>query len=188
MIRSMLACLLTLLAVSGAQAGSFELGLNNSSVQLRLGLPLRSDELGRTLLQARALYNDREETTLGSLGLEFAGEPGNLPGLEVGVEATGYTGRADRGLDSTNLALGVRAAYAPPALGGIGVAGRVAFAPEVLSFADSEGLLETSGGISYAITPKARVLVEYQNIRSEFEGRGTWTIDDAVRVGFQTRF
>ncbi len=188
MKRNLVACLLTLLAATGAQAGSFELALNDSSAQLRLGLPLRSDELGQTLLQARALYSDKEETKLGSLGLEFAGEPGNVPGFEVGVGAAAYVGKAHRGRDLANLAIGLRAAYAPPALGGLGFAGRFAIAPEVLSFVDSESLLETAGQVSYAITPKARVLVEYQNIRSEFERRGNWTIDDAVRVGFETRF
>lgn len=183
-----LSCLLCLLAVAPAQATSFELGLNDSSAQLRLGQPLRSDELGQTLLQARLLYSDKEETKLGSLGLEFAGEPGNVLGLEVGVGASAYLGETHRGRDFFNLALTLRAEYAPPALGGLGIAGRLAYAPEVLSFAESESLFETAGQVSYAVTPKARVFLEYQNLRNEFERRGNWTIDDAVRLGFQTHF
>lgn len=188
MKRGWLGCLMCLLVVAPAQATSFELGLNDSSAQLRLGQSLRSDEFGQTLLQARLLYSDQEKTKLGSLGLEFAGEPGNVLGLEVGVGASAYLGEAHRGRDFFNMALTLRTEYAPPALGGLGFSGRLAYAPEVLSFIDSESLFETAGQVSYAVTPKARVFVEYQNLRNEFERRGNWTIDDAVRVGFQTRF
>lgn len=188
MKRVLLGCLIGLLAATFAQATSFELGLNDSSAQLRLGHALRGDELGQTLLQLRGLYSDKEETKLGSVGLEFAGEPGNVLGFEVGVGANAYLGKAHRGRDFFNLALSLRADYAPPALNGLGFSGRLAYAPEVLSFVESESLFEAAGQVSYAITPKARVLVEYQNIRNEFERRGNWTIDDAVRLGFQTRF
>lgn len=188
MKRALLGCLFCLLAAAPALATSFELGLNDTSAQLRLGQPLRSDELGQTLLLARALYSDKEETKLGSLGLEFAGEPGNVLGFEVGVGTSAFLGKAHRGRDFFNLALSLRADYAPPALGGWGFAGRLAYAPEVLSFVESESLLETSAQISYAVTPKARVFVEYQNLRNEFERRGNWTIDDAVRLGFQAHF
>lgn len=188
MKRELLGCLFCLLVAAPAQATIFELGLNDTSAQVRLTQPLRSDELGQTLLQARGLYSDKEETKLGSLGLEFAGEPGNVPGFEVGVGATAYLGKAHRGRDFFNLALGLRADYAPPSLAGLGFTGRLAYAPEVLSFIESEGLLETSGQVSFAVTPKARVFVEYQNLRNEFERRGNWTIDDAIRLGFQARF
>lgn len=188
MKRVLLGCLIGLLAATSAPAASFELGLNDTSAQLRLGHALRSDELGQTLLQLRGLYSDKEETKLGSLGLEFAGEPGNVLGFEVGVGATSYLGKTHRGRDFFNLALSLRAGYSPPAMGGFGFSGRLAYAPEVLSFIESERLLETSGQVSYAVTPKARVLVEYQNIRNEFEHRGNWTIDDAIRLGFQASF
>lgn len=188
MKRVLLGCLMGLLAATSSQATSLELGLNDTSAQLRLGQPLRSDELGQTLLQLRGLYSDKEETKLGSLGLEFAGEPGNVLGFELGVGANAYLGKAHRGRDFFNLALSLRADYSPPFLGGLGFGGRLAYAPEVLSFIESESLLESAVQLRYAVTPKARLFVEYQNIRNEFEARGNWTIDDAVRVGFQTRF
>lgn len=188
MKRILLGCLIGLLTSVSAQATSFELGLNDSSAQLRLAQMLRGDELGQTLLQLRALYSDKEETKLGSLGLEFAGEPGNVLGFEVGVGADAYLGKTHRGRDFFNLALSLRANYAPPFLGGLGFGGRLAYAPEVLSFIESEGLFESAAQVSYAVTPKARVFIEYQNIRTEFERRGNWTIDDAIRLGFQTRF
>lgn len=184
----LLGCLLGLLLATSAQAASFEFGLNDSSAQLRLGQALRSDELGQTLLQFRGLYSDQEETKLGSLGLEFVGEPGNVLGLDVGVGANAYLGKTHRGRDFFNLALGLQVTYVPPFLGGLGFGGRLAYAPEVLSFIESESLVESAAQVSYAVTPKARVFVEYQNIRNEFERRGNWTIDDAVRLGFQTRF
>lgn len=188
MKRGFLIGFLWLWAAGSAQAAAFDLSLNDTSAQLRLSQPLRSDELGQTLLAARGLYSDKQETKLGSLGLEFVGEPGNVLGLEVGIGPIAYLGKAHRGRDFFNLSLGLRGGYAPPTLGGLGIALRLAYAPEVLSFIESESLLETAAQLSYAVTPKVRVFAEYQNLRNEFERRGNWTIDDSVRLGFQARF
>jgi hypothetical protein len=73
-------------------------------------------------------------------------------------------------------------------LGGVGVGGKIYYAPRIFTGLDAERLLETGVRLAYAVTPKVRVFAEYQNIRSDFEDRGNWTIDEEVRVGFQASF
>lgn len=178
------------LAFSGspASAGVLDFGFNDYSAQIRYEHPISEDDYGRSHLGARLLYNDDEETTLGSLGFDFAGVPGNVPGLEVGVGAHGYGGRTDDDQDLAALGIAGRVRYAPPTLGGVGVTVRGAYAPKIFSFADSERLVETAVRLHYAVTPKIRLHLEYQNVGAKFEDRGSWTIDEGVRLGFEARF
>lgn len=179
---------LTLAGSPVASAGVLDFGFNDYSAQVRYEHPLSEDDYGRSSLSARLLYNDDEETTLGSLGFDFSGVPGNVPGLEVGVGAHGYGGRTDDRQDVAALGIAARALYAPPTLGGVGVTARGAYAPKIFAFADSERLVETALRLHYAVTPKIRLHVEYQNVGVKFEDRGSWTIDEGVRVGFEARF
>ena len=81
LLLSFLLCLSTVPAWSS----SFDLSFNDTSAQAQLAFPLRSDDYGTMQLEGRALYNDQEDTRLGSAGLVFVGEPGNIPGLSLGV-------------------------------------------------------------------------------------------------------
>jgi hypothetical protein len=188
MTKSLLPALLLCLAAVQASAAVLDLDFNDSSVQLGFAHNLSEDEYGSARGRLRLLYNDHEETTLGSAGLDFAGSPGNVPGLEVGIGAQLLGGEADRGQDLLALAVGVQATWAPPILGGFGLGGRVAYAPEIFCWLDSERVVESAARLSYAVTPRATLFLEYQNIRSDFEDHGNWTIDDDLRGGFEARF
>lgn len=171
-----------------AGAASVDLGINDVSVQLQFAQPLRADDYGTVQAEGRLLYNDHEETRLASAGLLFVGEPGNVPGLDLGVGGLLYGGRTDERQDLLALALGGRLTYAPPVLGGVGVGGKLFYAPQILSALDADRLLETGVRLSYAATPKVRLYAEYQNLRSDYEERGNWSIDEGVRIGFAGSF
>ncbi|WP_305045203.1 YfaZ family outer membrane protein [Geoalkalibacter sp.] len=172
-----------------AAADSIDIGFNDESFQLTYERPLTRDDYGSTLANARFLYNGDESTTLGSLGLDFVGMPGNAPGLELGVGTKAYAGSADHSTDFINLALGLRGAYAPPQLWGLGLAGRLYYAPKIFSFRDSERLLESEVRLTYAVLPKVKLYVGYQNLRlKEDRRKENWTIDDALRIGFVGSF
>ncbi len=188
MKRALLLVLLCGLPATVALAGTGDITLNDSSAQGQIRLPLSEDAYGSVNLGARVLYNEDEDTKLVSAGLDFSGAPGNVPGLEAGVGAQVYGGEADDDQDLLALALGIQAKMAPPALGGFGLSGKLYYAPEVFSTLDAERLVETGVRAFYAMTPKVRVLVEYQNIRTRFEDRGNWSIDDDVRIGFEADF
>lgn len=188
MKKYLLLFLLLCLPALPAWSSSIDLNFNDTSAQAQLVLPLRSDDYGTMEFEGRLLYNDHEETRLGSAGLIFVGEPGNVPGLSLGIGGLLYGGRTDDKQDLSALGVGGRLRFAPPKLGGIGVSGKVYYAPRIFTGIDAERLLETGVRLSYAVTPKVRLYAEYQNIRCDFEDRGNWTIDEEVRVGFQASF
>jgi hypothetical protein len=174
--------------VAPAGATSVDLGLNDFSVQMQFAYPLHVDDYGMVQAEGRLLYNDREETRVASAGLLFVGEPGNVPGLNLGVGGHLYGGRTDERQDLLALGVGGRLAYAPPMLGGVGVSGKLFYAPQILAGLDADRLLETGVRLSYAVTPMVRVYGEYQNLRSDFEDQGNWAIDEGVRIGFEASF
>jgi len=188
MKKSLLFFLLLCLPALPAWSSSLELSFNDTSAQAGFDFPLRSDDYGTMQVEGRALYNEDEETRLGSAGLVFVGEPGNVPGFSLGVGGLLYGGRTDERQDLLALGVGGKLNYAPPALGGFGVTGKVYYAPRIFTGLDAERLLETGIRLGYAVTPKVRVFAEYQNIRCDFEDRGSWSIDEEARVGFQASF
>ncbi len=171
-----------------AEADSIAVSLNDYSVQLGYRHLLLEDDFGRSVVHGRFLYNDDEDTRLGSAGFDFVGEPGNLPGLEVAAGVQLYGGDTDRGQDILALAVGGRGDYFPPMLGGFGVTAKLFYAPKILAFLDSDRLLEAGVGAAYAMTPRVRLTLEYQVIHADFDRYDSWTIDDGVRLGFQARF
>lgn len=191
MKQLLFATLLLLLTAAAVQAASLEIDLNDFSVQGQYFQPITDDEYGTSMFDLRGLYNDRQDTTLVSGGFDFLGKPGNVPGLEVGVGLQGYGGQTTRGpldRDLAAIALGARATYRPPALQGIGFGAKFFYAPEILSFLETDRLYEGAVRVEYALTPKIRVFAEYQEIRADYEIVGTRHIDEGVRGGFQAQF
>jgi hypothetical protein len=178
---------------TAAMAESFEISLNDTSVQAQYGHLLGRDDYGSAHLQTRILYNDRKDTLLGSLGLDFSGAPMEVPGLElaVGVHLIGgetQRGRHTNDLDLLALGIGGRIVYSPAELHGLSIGGRAFYGPKILSFLDAERLIETGLRLGFAVTPTVQLFVDYQNIRVDFERYGYRTIDDSLRVGFAARF
>lgn len=172
-----------------AEADTLGLNLNDYSAQLDYQTILLEDSLGKSAIYGRLLYNDDQETRLGSAAFELIGEPGNVPGLEVGAGLQLYGGDTEPDQDFIALGVGARSEYYPPMLAGFGASAKVFYAPEILSFIDAERLIEAGTGIGFSFTPRVRIVVEYQVLRVGFEDqRNTWTIDETVRGGFQARF
>lgn len=177
-----------LLTAMGAQADTLSFCFNDSSAQLRYSLLLSESYDGLALLQFRGLYNDDSDTALGSAGFEFAGMPGGIQGVTLGVGAHLYLGQTDP--DETLGALAVAGSLnvAPPSWRGVGFDARLAYAPNILSSGDIDRLLEASAGVSYAITPRVKLFVEYQLLRADLDDQGNTSIDKDFRIGFAGTF
>ena len=169
-------------------ATSLDLFFNDTSAQVGFRSPIAQDDYGRSEFNTRFLYNDDEETALGSVGFDFVGEPGNVPGLDLGVGTKIYGGHTEPSQDLLSLGVGGSVHYSPPALGGFGASALFFYAPSIFSVLDSERIVEGALRLTYAITPRVRLGVEYQRIRSKFEDAGTWTIDEGIRAGFVATF
>jgi len=183
-LRILLATIFCLTA-SIASADSVSVGFNDDSFQLGYEHPVNNDAYGTAMLNGRFLYNGDEETRLGSLGLDFTGKPGNISGLDLGVGTKIYAGSTDPDIDFINLAIGLRGSYILPQLKGLGVAGRLYYAPKVFSFRDSERLFEAEVRLTYAVLPKVKLYVSYQNIGLDIDSQNdNHTVNDSVRIGF----
>jgi len=196
-LLAVVACLFMLSGSAWAAANSLELNFNDNSAQARVGMIINQDAYGTSLVDLRGLYNDEDvqDGWMISGGFDFIGEPGNVPGLELGIVADVKVGDSDKtdiyntDRDFGAVGVGALARYFPPALGGFGFAGRAVYSPKIFSFLEANRLTEFSARVGYVITPKIGVHVEYQNVEVEFDNiLGDVDIDDEIRVGFEARF
>mgnify|MGYP001156644377 CR=1 FL=1 len=191
-LLTVVTCLLAMSGSAWAAANSLELNFNDDSAQARLGMIINQDAYGTSLFDIRGLFNDEDELNgwMTSFGFDFIGEPGNVPGLELGIVADVRVGESDRDdSDFGAVGIGGLARYFPPALGGFGFAGRIIYSPKIFSFLEAERMAEYSIRAGYVITPKIGVHVEYQNVEVEYDNiLGDVDVDDEVRIGFEARF
>lgn len=179
---------LTLMPLA-ANATSMALDFNDDSAEVRLDVPLSGDSYGRAILGGRFLYNEDEDTEMGGIELKFVGDPGAVPGLEVGAGFIGYFGESHTAYDFSNVGVALMADYAPATLQGLGLSGRLVYSPDIFSWQDSDGLFEYNLRVSYAITPKVKVYVGYQSIEGEIDGfNRDVDIDEDARVGLHVSF
>ncbi|MFK5925189.1 MAG: YfaZ family outer membrane protein [Desulfuromusa sp.] len=177
------------LTATVATADSIDIGFNDESFQLVYEHPLNDDAYGTAIANGRFLYNGDKETSLGSFGVDFVGKPGNIPGLDLGVGPKFYVGSTNPDTDFINLAIGLRGSYILPQLQGLGIAAHLYYAPKVFSFRDSERLLESEVRLTYAVLPKVRLYVSYQNINLDIDHwDNSRRIDDSIRIGFVGSF
>lgn len=184
-----LAGLLLLATACGAAATTFDLNLNDYSAQIQLAAPLTSDAYGTSVATGRFLHNEDEDTTLGSVGIDFLGSPGNIPGFEFGVGAQLAGGEGKRDQEILAAGVGARVNFQPPGLQGVGLAARAYYFPSIFSMLDVDRMYELALRGGYALTPKVSIYAEYQNMRADFEDTsGRTGIDEGVRVGFEAKF
>ena len=189
-MKNILLLVLCLILVPfSANATSLGLDFNNDSAEVRLDFVLSGDDYGTAILGGRYLYNDDEQSETLGVEMKFVGDPGAVPGLEVGAGFIGYIGTTDYNYDFNNVGIALLADYAPGSLQGLGFSGRLVYAPSIFSWQDSDGLFEYNLRVNYAITPKVKVYGGYQKIESEVDGvNADVDIDDDFRIGLQVKF
>jgi hypothetical protein len=190
MKRTVILTILFMFLTTGvAMAGNGSIGLdfNNDSAEGRVSFSLTEDEYGKVLFNGRYLYNSDEDTNLGSAAICFYGEPGNIPGLTIGAGFIGYVGKSHKN-DTLNIGLKGEIEYMPAQLAGIGFGAKVGYAPKVFSFRDSDGLIEYSSQVFYAVTPKIHVYLNYQHIDGDTDTNQSIKIDRDLRFGLRGFF
>ncbi len=193
MRNSLTLSILALVLAGPAAASSLDLNFNDYSAQAEFASEIAADQYGRSQWRGRLLYNDKRDTVLGSVGVDFLGSPGNIPGLELGIGAKVNGGKTASGRarqDLLTLAIGGQGIFAPPFWGGFGIAGSLFYSPQIFSLLDAERLLEWDVRLNYAVSPRIGVYAGYQRTRADFD-RPTpakRTIDEGLRLGFRAYF
>lgn len=172
-----------------AYAQRIDINTNDETAEVEIRAIISEKVYGYSEFNARFLYSSEKhaDNKLGSAGVDAYGELDALPGLEMGVGTKLYGGRVDHE-DVLGVGLGGLLRYAPPAMNGFVFSGTLYYAPKVLSFLDSERLLESGLRLGYQIIPNAAVYVGYRNIRTHIEHDGRSRVAEGVYGGLEFSF
>lgn len=193
-----LTLILGLAAVSPGWADSWEANLNAGTSSVYGGVHYKKDlQTGYMKAGLSGLYTDDDDLEYKWVQAKFAvGSDKLQPGLTMEVGLDGILGDAEENGFSGDVG-------AIPFTGYIGytfprrvmplpleVFGGLSYAPEVLSFRDTEDYLSYRFGVGLGVMQNASVRVEYQYYDIDFEqGPGPWNMDDGVfRVSLVMRF
>ena len=193
-----LTLMLGVLATGLCQADSWEANLNAGTTSVLGGVHYKKDiQTGYMKAGISGLYTDDDDLEYKWARAKFAVGSDNIqPGLTLEVGLDGIFGDAEeRGFSGDVGAI--------PFTGYIGytfpkrvmplpleVFGGLSYAPEVLSFRDTEDFLSYRLGVGVGVMQSASVRVEYQYYDIDMEeGPGPWNLDDGViRLSLVMRF
>ncbi len=118
---------------------------------------------------------------------------GDVKALHFGVGAKAYVGtldgpKGDLNIDGGAVAIGGGLRYVFSSSMPVALLGEVYFAPEVISIADFEGLLEYRLAVELEITPSARAYIGYRKLEVSFNDNVDYDVDDAAHIGVRFEF
>jgi hypothetical protein len=179
---------LTMMLSSGAYAQELDINLSDDTAEFRYITPVGlENSFGGTEIDMGFLYTTTDDV-MGIFGVQVVDEAGSAsPGLRVGVGLKGFAGTIDKN-DVYAVTLGAQARYTPPAFNRFAVFGAVHFAPDVVTFGDTERLLYINSRLEYEILPQATVYLGYRKIRANLAGGGDVSIDNGAHLGIQFLF
>lgn len=171
-------------------AQALDVNLSDDTAQFRFITPIGfqdNNTFGGTELDLGFLYTTSEDV-LGVIGFQAVDEAGSAsPGLRVGVGVKGFAGNIEEN-DVYAVTLGVQARFAPPAFNRFGIFGDLHFAPDVVTFGDTERLLYINTRLEYEVLPQATAYLGYRKIRANINGGGHVSIDNGAHLGIQFLF
>jgi len=90
--------------------------------------------------------------------------------------------------DVQALALGGRLTWTPGFFGGVYFEGTIFYAPSVLAFGDTEGVMNWVVRGGFEVTPKLYVFVDYSKFEVEVENLSDIDVEKTVRFGATLKF
>lgn len=189
-LRSFLLLLLAMLGAP-AMADSFTAQLSSDSARFRYTMMGMGQSFGNLESSVGFLYTDTKNARnsyLADVGAFVRGESVEAP-IIVSIGGRFYAGKAQ---DYTVYAIGLGGdvLLLPESWGGFGIGGFFLIAPGVVSFGDSDGLLDYGANLIFEVSPQATVLLGYQNVETDINATnvGTIKIDDSVFFGVHIKF
>ena len=86
------------------------------------------------------------------------------------------------------LALGAEILFVPDNLGGLGIGFHYFYAPDILSGADAQGVVEYGAKVDYQLTPQSNLFVGYQKIEADIKEHGNAKIEAGFMLGIGIRY
>lgn len=159
-----LAPVLALTSLPVLAGGSLDLSINNDTAALEYD----ATRMGSPLHVSAGVFHHEEDGDFLTLGLNAVDvqNPGSPVKIGIGGKIYGYF--TDQG-DSGAMAIGGFARYAPAHLNGLGFAGHAYYAPSVLSFQDTENLIDLGARVEYKLIQTAMVYLGYRFVEASEE-------------------
>jgi opacity protein-like surface antigen len=197
--RIMVFTLMLGMATAGlCRADSWEANINAGTTSVLGGVHYKKDlQTGYMKAGVSGLYTDDDDLEYKWVQAKFAVGSDNIrPGLTLQVGVDGIFGDAEeRGFsgDVGAIPLTGYICYTFPRRViplPLEVFGELSYAPEMLSFADTDDFLSYRVGAGVQVVPNASVRIEYQYYDVDMEaGPGPWNLDDGViRASLVMRF
>jgi len=181
---------LIFIAISNTSfARSFDINLGSDAAQFKYGSNIGATNFGRTEMHIGFLYNE-DDAYLGEIGVLVIDEAGSkTPGLELGVGPKFWFGGSDEAdVDISGIGLGGQLRYknfnSPRVIYGFSLF----YAPSIVSFMDSDNILEYDLRVEYELLPTANVYVGYRSIEADIKNRGDVEIDKSGFIGLRFKF
>lgn len=179
-------------------ADGYEADLTAGNTSIQGGFHYKRDvSNGFWKAGASGLYTDDDDTEYKWLELDFTVGTDTLqPGLSCEVGLKGIVGDAEYSRFSGDvgaLAFAGQVGYVFPTRQipiPIEVFGGMAYAPEIMSFRDTDDYLAYYLGVGVRIVSNASIILKYSSYDVDMEaGPGSWNLDDeAIRLGLVMRF
>ena len=199
-MRKVLLCMMVLAAIMAGPcwADGFDADLTVGNTSIEGGFHLKRDLAnGFWRTGGTVLYTDDNDTDYKWAELDFnVGSETLQPGLTCEVGLKGIVGNAEDTRSSGDvgaMAFAGRVGYVFPQRGmpvPIEVFAGIAYAPEILSFRDTEEYLAYQIGIGVRIVPNASIVLKYNAYDVDMDSDGRkWDIDNSnIRFGLVMRF
>ncbi len=178
-----------LLAFSApTRADSFDVNMNNTAAQFKLGMSASGIGDGNAELQTRLLYNDNSDL-LADAGLMVKGPGGGeegAAGLIAGGGIKVLTGTLHQPTATHNLlciALGGEVGFALPTAVPLALIGEYLGSPKILSFSDSERFNQYGLRLEVSASAQAKIYFGYREIGVGIKDAGSFTLDKGSHVG-----
>jgi len=173
--------------VSNLYAQALEFTVGDKSASLNWGMTVGATNVGRTEVNLGVLYNE-DKNFLGEIGLLVVDVAGTKsPGLMIAIGPNFYFATGDKG-DVAAIGLGGELRYKLPSLNRLFFGFIGYYAPNIVTFSDSDNFYELGANIGYEILPTADIFLGYRNIVADFGNLGDEKFDESFHFGMRFRF
>ena len=181
-----LVCSSLLLAssMSAVAGGSLDISLASDAARFEYD----AAKVGSGLHVSASIQHHEKNGDLAALGLHVVDmrEPNSPLYLGIGGKFFGYV---SGDYDGTALGLGGFFRYNIPKTKGLSLAGYGYYAPSVVSFGDTQNLIDSDIRIQYALLPTARVYMGYRLSQVEIEQtKKNNTLEQGIHFGLKVDF
>ncbi|EAT13225.1 hypothetical protein HF888_07020 [Bermanella marisrubri] len=177
-----LAPIALMISNSAFAGGSLGLSINNEVA----GLEYDATRMGTPLHVSAGFIHHEDDGNVFNLGINAVDVRTQGSPVRIGIGGKLYGYFTDYN-DSGAIAIGGFVDYSPVQLNGLALGGHVYYSPSVLSFEDTENLVDLGLEVGYRLLPTAKIYAGYRFIEAQEEVVDIEVIKAGV-VGLQIDF